>query len=82
MINLESHLYSTLRAVVKLLLVRYAYIATYDIYIKKFYHKRFISLMWSCFQWFTVSAILEFFVHIVADTFSGLLFIIIHSLGF
>ena len=45
MINLDSHTYSTLRAVVKPLLVRYAYFATYDIYIKKFYHRRFIGLM-------------------------------------
>ena len=37
MINLESHLYSTLRVVVKPLLVRYAYTATYDICIKKFF---------------------------------------------
>ena len=45
MINLESHVYSTLRAVVKPLHVGYAYTATYDIYIKKFYYRRVISLM-------------------------------------
>ena len=45
MINLESHVYITLRAVVKPLLVGYAYTATYDIYFKKFYYRRVISLM-------------------------------------
>ena len=37
MINLVSHVYSTLRTEVKPLHVRYAYTATYDIYIKKFF---------------------------------------------
>ena len=82
MINLESHVYSTLRAVVKPLYVGYAYTATYDIHIEKFYYRRIISLMWSCFRWSTPSVILEFFVHILADTFSGFLFIIVRNLGF